>query len=178
MELWDLYDAERHPLGQTMERGAFHPEGTYHLVVNIWVVNRSGQILLTLRAPEKEQYPNLWENQGGSVQAGEESLRGVRRELFEETGIWAEDWEFTLLGTSLEKTAMVDIYALRKDIPVRDIRLQAGETAAARWVTPQELESMAASGQMSDAAMRRREAVLPAWRAFIWEDESLLHSPK
>lgn len=167
MELWDLYDAERHYLGQTMERGASHPAGTYHLVVNIWVVDSNGKVLLTLRAPEKEQYPNLWENQGGSVQAGEESLPAAQRELFEETGIWMERRKFTRLGTSLEKTAMVDIYAVRKDIPVQDIHLQAGETVAAKWVTPQELESMAASGQMSDAAMRRRKAVLPAWNAFV-----------
>ena len=167
MELWDLYDAERHYLARTIARGAAHPAGTYHLVVNIWVVNSNGELLVTLRAPEKEQYPNLWENQGGSAQAGEESLDAAKRELFEETGICMECRDFTLLGTSLEKTAMVDIYAVRKDIAVQDIRLQTGETVAAKWVSPRELDIMAVAGQMSDATMRRRMAVLSAWKAFI-----------
>lgn len=88
MENWDLYDGERHLLRQTIERGAPHPAGTYHPVVKIWVVNSNAQLLLTLRAPEKEQYPNLWENQGGSVQAEEKSLPAAQRELTEEAGGW------------------------------------------------------------------------------------------
>ena len=163
MELWDLYDGNRHSLGWTIQRGMPHPAGTYHLVVSVWVTNSRGELLLTLRAPEKEQYPGLWENQGGSVLAGEESLPAVQRELYEETGIRLEASAFTLLGTSLEKTAMVDIYAVRTDIPTEDICLQPGETVAAQWVTPLQFEAMAAAGQISDAALRRRRAVLQQW---------------
>ncbi len=132
-------------------------------MVNIWVTNHKGELLLTLRAPEKEQYPNLWENQGGSVLAGEDSLSAAQRELYEETGIWIETSSFSLLGTSLEKTAMVDIYAVQTDISAEDVRLQPGETVAAKWVTPRQLEEMAAAGQMSDAALRRRGTVLSQW---------------
>lgn len=167
MELWDLYDDNRCFLGQTIQRGMPHPAGTYHLVVNVWVTNSRGELLLTLRAPEKEQYPGLWENQGGSVLAGEDSLSAVRRELYEETGIRLVDSAFTLLGTSLEKTAMVDIYAVRTDTLTRKIRLQPGETVSAQWVTPHQLEVMAAAGQVSDATLRRRKAVLSQWEDYL-----------
>lgn len=169
MELWDLYDKERNNLDKTIIRGNAHPAGTYHLVVNIWVMNSRNQLLLTLRSPEKKQYPNLWENQGGSVQAGEQSLPAAQRELFEETGIWMEQGDFALLGTSLEKTALVDIYAVRKDIEAEKIRLQPGETVDVKWATSQELDALAAAGQMSDATMRRKSAVLLAWNAFFAE---------
>ena len=33
MELWDLYDENRIPLGRTHPRGGPVPEGTYHLAV-------------------------------------------------------------------------------------------------------------------------------------------------
>lgn len=170
MEYWDLYDAQRQLLGQTIPRGAPHPTGTYHLVVNIWVFNSNGQLLLTLRAPQKEQYPNLWENQGGSVQAGEESLPAAQRELLEETGIRAEQREFALLGTSLEKTAMVDIYAVCRDIRIPELRLQAEETVAAQWVTAGQMDVLAAAGQMSEATLRRKQAVLPAWKDFLMKN--------
>lgn len=167
MELWDLYDSSRRSLGQVIQRGMPHPAGTYHLVVNVWVTNSRGELLLTLRAPEKEQYPGLWENQGGSALAGEKSLPAIQRELYEETGLRLESSAFTLLGTSLEKTAMVDIYAVRTDIPIEDVRLQPGETVSAQWVTPRLLETMAAAGQVSDATLRRRKAVRSSWETYL-----------
>ena len=167
MELWDLYDGNGCFLGQTIQRGMPHPAGTYHLVVNVWVTNSRGELLLTLRAPEKEQYPDLWENQGGSALAGEDSLSAVRRELYEETGIHLVTSDFTLLGTSLEKTAIVDIYAVRTEIPIKDVHLQLGETVSAQWVTPHLLEVMVAAGQVSDATVRRRKAVLSQWEDYL-----------
>ena len=167
MELWDLYDSNGQFLGQTIPRGMPHPVGTYHLVVNVWVTNSRGELLLTLRAPEKEQYPNLWENQGGSALAGEISLSAIQRELYEETGIQLEASAFTLLGSSLEKTARVDIYAVRMDIPAEKVRLQPAETVSAQWVTPFKLKSMAADGQISDATVRRCKAVLSQWEDYL-----------
>lgn len=167
MELWDLYDGDRRLLSRTIQRGMPHPAGTYHLVVNVWVINSKGEVLLTLRALEKEQYPGLWESQGGAALAGEESLPAVQRELYEETGLQLTASAFTLLGTSLEKTAVVDIYAVRADIPIKDIRLQPGETVSAQWVTPHMLEAMAAAGQVSDATLRRRKAVLSQWEDYL-----------
>ena len=58
MELWDLYTKDRKLSGQTMARGESIPAGLYHLVVGIWTVNSQGRVLLTLRHPEKEVYPN------------------------------------------------------------------------------------------------------------------------
>lgn len=167
MELWDLYDSERRCLNCTIERGAAHPAGTYHIAVNIWVVNSKGELLVTLRAPEKKQYPNLWENQGGSVLAGEESLHAARRELSEEIGIEMVLQDFVYLGTSLEKTAIVDVYAVRRDIDLQDIHLQSGETVDVKWIQLLELEHMEAAGRVSDATVRRRKAVLSPWETFV-----------
>ena len=57
MELWDLLDESRRPLGRTQRRGAPMRPDEYHVVVEIWTVDDGGRILLTLRAPEKEAYP-------------------------------------------------------------------------------------------------------------------------
>lgn len=158
-EQWDLYNAERVPLNTTILRGETHPAGTYHLVVNVWVINSRGEILATLRHYSKVQYPNMWENQGGAVKRGETSLEAVIRELHEETGILAAPPELTLLGSSVEKTAIVDIYALHKDISLSDIILQDGETVDAKWVTMYEFDRMISEGIVSDASVRRKRAV-------------------
>ncbi len=144
MELWDLYDAGRKPLGKTRVRGASGSEGEYHVVVSVWTVDSRGNILLTLRDPAKESYPNHWENTGGSALAGETSRAAAVRELEEETGICAREEELTLLGTETAKTSFVDHYLLRRDVPLSAIRLQPGETANARWVTLAQLDAMIA----------------------------------
>ena len=53
MEIWDLYDRDRNPLGITHIRGRYLPKGAYHIAVGIWTVNSKNQVLLTLRSPQK-----------------------------------------------------------------------------------------------------------------------------
>ena len=81
MELWDLYDKDRRPLGRTHQRGLPVPPGAYHLAVIVVILNPKGEVLLTRRAPEKDACPGWWENTGGSVLAGETSLEAITREL-------------------------------------------------------------------------------------------------
>lgn len=45
MEQWDLFDAERKPLGRTHVRGEKFGEGEYYVCCEIWVVNSEGQYL-------------------------------------------------------------------------------------------------------------------------------------
>ena len=78
MELWDLFDNGRNPLGRTHRRGTPTTPGEYHVVVSIWTADSSGNFLLTLRDPAKESYPNHWENTGGSALAGDTSRAAGR----------------------------------------------------------------------------------------------------
>src|SRR5690554_4967672 len=142
MEKWDLYDKNRKPLNRTHARGTEMVIGENHIVVDIWTVNSDKEILLTLRHPDKQIYPNFWENTGGSVVTGETSRLGATRELFEETGINAKEDELVLLGTKKEETAFVDTYIVRKDISISDLTMQEGETVDAKWVTIDKLDEM------------------------------------
>ena len=60
MELWDLYDKDRRPLGRTHQRGLPVPPGAYHLAVIVVILNPKGEVLLTRRAPEKDACPGCW----------------------------------------------------------------------------------------------------------------------
>ena len=95
MELWDLYDENRLPLGRTHPRGEPVPKGAYHLAVIVVILNARGEVLLTRRAREKDACPGWWENTGGSALAGETSREAITRELREETGIAARPEAFT-----------------------------------------------------------------------------------
>ena len=73
MELWDLYDSNRQPLFRTQLRNQLINPGEYHIDIEVWTVNSNKNLLVTLRDPNKENYPGKWENTGGSVLAGETS---------------------------------------------------------------------------------------------------------
>ena len=159
IELWDLYDADRRPLHKTHVRGVPMTPGEYHTVVGVWTVNRQEEILLTLRHPQKESYPNMWENTEGSVVAGETSKAGAARELREETGIAVEESELILLGSRKEKRAFIDTYLTFQDVPVENLTMQEGETVQAKWVTMEELDEMIQAGLLAAPVVERFASV-------------------
>lgn len=59
-EYWDIFDMDRRSTGRQHLRGTPMADGDYHLVVNIWVVNSAGQVLLTQRHPRH----SLWAEMG------------------------------------------------------------------------------------------------------------------
>ena len=169
MELWDLYDRERRPLGRTHVRGVPCPPGEYHLVVTVWTVNSSGSILLTLRDPAKESYPNTWENTGGSALAGETSRGAAVRELLEETGIAAAEEELIPLGSQTTRDAHVDHYLLRRDIALKDLHLQPGETVDARWVTLEELNARISDLSLAKPIGEQFEGIRETFERLVYE---------
>ncbi len=155
MELWDLYDKDRNPLNKLHKRGKPIPKGEFHLAVSVLTQNSKKQILVTLRSPDKQPYPNLWEMTAGSVVAGEDSLSAAVRELYEETGISALPQELEYIGEYRGTGAIVDMYMIKRDIDLKDLRLQKGETDEAKWVTPAEFETIAESGSITPPVVRR-----------------------
>lgn len=141
MEFNDIYDGQRRLTGRLHRRGDRWHKGEYGLVVCVWVYDGKGNLLLTRRAPEKS-YAGTWENSGGAAKAGETSRQAIRRELFEETGIQAEESEFELLGSGRDYTSFFDYYCLRREVPLDQIVLLPGETDDAKWVTFEEVHEM------------------------------------
>lgn len=176
MELWDLLDENRLPLNRTMVRGEKKNKGEYHTVVEVWTVNSQKQVLLTLRDSRKELYPDKWENTGGSALAGETSVQAAVRELMEETGIVADASELTLLGTNRGAASFHDVYILHRDIEIEQLTMQDGETAAAKWVSMEQLDALIADGSLVQPVGERlsifREK-FEAYCALIWAGYSL-----
>ena len=134
MEFNDVYDKNRQLTGKRHRRGTRWNDGEYGLVVCVWVYDGKGNLLLTRRAPGKS-FAGTWENSGGAAKAGETSLQAIRRELFEETGIAAEESEFELLCSDKDAHMFYDFYCLRREVPLRDIKLLPGETDAVQWAS-------------------------------------------
>ena len=147
MELNDIYDQDRKLTGRLHRRGTPWKSGEYGLVVCVWVHDGQGKLLMTRRAQGKS-FAGTWENSGGAAQAGESSLQAIARELYEETGIVAEQEEFELLGSDQDRNCFYDFYCLQKQVPLDRIRLLPGETDGVKWVTFEDVHRMIGFGQI------------------------------
>ncbi len=163
MEFNDIYDKNRRPTGRVHLRGTPWQAGEYGLVVCVWVYDDSGRLLLTRRAPGKS-FAGTWENSGGAVQAGENSRQAIARELFEETGIRAEEDEFTLLSSGQDRNTFYDFYCLKRNIPLEEVVLLPGETDGAKWATFEEVHRM----------IRQKQICKIISRQFLRQEQDLL----
>ena len=95
MELVDLYEENRVPLGRTAERYGKRGPGEYRVVVHVCVFDHQGRLLIQQRTPEKILWPGRWDvSIGGGVDAGETSRQAVRWATREEVLALAESGAF------------------------------------------------------------------------------------
>ncbi len=152
-EYFDLYTADRKPLGKMIPRGAQIPRGEYHIVVQIMLVNSDGEILLTQRVPSKTS-GGKWECSGGCAIAGETSVSAAIRELYEETGVRVTPEEISLEWALTTDSMLRDFYFVYKDVALEELQLQSAEVCAAKWVSFPRLEQMVREGQTTRTVAR------------------------
>ena len=140
MELWDLYDCDRHPTGEVHQRGLPMPKGRYHTVVHILIFNTKGELLIQQRQSYKEGWPNLWDlTVGGSAVAGDTSRTAAEREVMEELGL-AIDLSHVQPTMILPfDEGFSDIYSLVMDVDLSTLHLQESEVQAVKWATLEEV---------------------------------------
>lgn len=86
LENWQIYNRQLQCVGTRRREETLAP-GEYHLVVNAFIFNAAGQVLLQQRSPDKLYFPSYWDSSvGGSVQAGENIEIAMHREMAEEIG--------------------------------------------------------------------------------------------
>ena len=140
-ELWDIYDSSRNPTGRTAPRGPLCI-GDYHLVVEIWLMNREGHLLVTRRHPDRS-WGNYWECTHGSALAGETSIQAAVREVREEVGILLDPKDGILLDSAREDRWFRDVWFFQGDFDFNRLTLQHEEIAEARVITREVYEKMA-----------------------------------
>lgn len=149
MEIIDLYDSKKQKLNKTMERSAGEPaDGEFKLSVHTWILNSKGELLIQKRNENLKRNPGKWAFTGGAVDTNESSLNGAKREVKEEIGIEVKDEEIEYLLSFKREKGFVDVWLIKKDIAIEDLKLQDEEVSEARWVSLKTLIELAEKGEM------------------------------
>ena len=141
-ELIDIYDENNNPVGVQKMKSEAHRTGLWHRAAHVWIYNSAGEILLQLRAKDKEFYPNRWDiSAAGHVSAGEEPVVSGLREVKEEIGlpVSKEDLGFFRIGKSkmvyekMLNNEFYYVYFLKFDGDSSKLRVQEEELQEARF---------------------------------------------
>ena len=139
MELRDLYNSKRILTGEVIEKGKEVPLGSYYITVVVFIENEQGKFLLQKRVMKKD---GKWATTGGHPKSGESSLQGIVTEIEEELGINVKENELTLFKTIQTEDDFVDLYYLRKNIDIRDIKIQEEEVEKVMWASREEIAKL------------------------------------
>jgi 8-oxo-dGTP diphosphatase len=150
MELIEVLTPAGDPTGVRKPKPLIHRDGDWHRAAHIWIVTPDGRILLQRRSVRKENNPGLWDvSAAGHLSAGEGAVESAVREVEEELGLTIDAAELRHIGTIAESSVLNggtyfdneihEIFLVRREVDLGELRLQSDEVDDAALVTPDEL---------------------------------------
>lgn len=139
MELRDLYDENKQLTGEKIYKGQDVPKGRYYITVVVFMQNNKNEFLLQKRVKKKD---GKWATTGGHPISGETSKQGIITEIKEELGINIVEENVKLFKTIKTEDDFVDIYYLKEDIDINEIKIQKEEVEDVKWATIEEIQKM------------------------------------
>lgn len=141
MEKRDLYDINKKLTGETIYKNEKIPANRYILVVLVFIQNSQGKFLIQKRSKQKD---GKYASTGGHPKTGETSIDGIITEIKEELGLTVKPKELELIFSGQENVKQVffDIYYMRKDFNISDLKLQKEEVDFVEWLSFKEIETL------------------------------------
>lgn len=140
-EYFDIYTINREPTGKKGVRGQDLKKNEYHIVVMAIIMNKYGEVLITKRSNNKIA-GGKWECTSGSALAGESSKEAVIREIKEELGVTVTIEEEKPISYFVLDDAIWDIWVVKANIDIIDVKLQHEEVDEAKYVNLEEITNM------------------------------------
>ena len=141
MELVDVYNERHEKLNYTKEKKKLE-QGEYRLSCFVWIINNNGEMLIQQRLASAKKCPNMWETASGGAINGETGIDGALRELKEELGLKIEKEELKYIGTFTRTNDFVEVFMLKKNISISNLKLQEEEVQAAKWIKIKDFEKL------------------------------------
>ncbi len=140
-EVFDVVDEDDVVIGQET-RGEVHARGLLHRAVHVFIFNKRGDLLLQQRSLFKDVHPGVWGSSvSGHLDAGEDYVSAVVRELDEEMGIRLETPPEEIARIAPGESTGWEHVRLYRAAYHEAVRFPAAEVFAAAWFPPAEIEA-------------------------------------
>ena len=147
-ELLDVVDADDRVIGQQRRSAAYTAGRSDFRVVNAFLEDSNGRLLIPRRTPAKRLFPSCLDvSVGGHVVSGEGYETALRRELAEELRLDLDSLAWELLGALTPRdgvSAFMRVYRIYADATPA---YNADDFSTALWLTPLELLERIAAGE-------------------------------
>ena len=149
MELVDVYNDKHEKLNYTKDRKELK-KGEFRLSCFVWIINDKDELLIQQRASTSKKYPDYWETVSGGVEKDEDAITGIIRELDEELGIRVDKDNLRFIGSYARVNDFVEVFLLKTNMDIEDLKLQEDEVQTAKWVSIKEFENILENGNGID----------------------------
>jgi 8-oxo-dGTP diphosphatase len=148
-ELLDIFNENNEPTGKSAPRNVIHTEGIWHRTVHIYLFRKSKggiEVLVHLRAPFKDSYPNCWDTRfGGHIKSGISMEEGLKAELKEEIGLDSEKYKiiegFWHKRDIMPNREFSKKYFIEYPGDIADLKFNDGEVQEIKWLSMQEIKN-------------------------------------
>ena len=147
MEYFDVLTENGEFEGRKETREVCHEKGLWHRAVYAFIVDENKNILLQKRSANKKLWPNKWDvTIGGHVNSGEFGRQALIRECKEELGIESNESTLKFVKRLKRRNSFIDVWFIKTDVAIENLKLQEIEVDAARWVNKDTLQQISVCG--------------------------------
>lgn len=148
-EYLDILNEKGEKTGEVKTYNEAHQKGLTHRSVHIWFINSKKEILIQKRAENRRAFGGYWDiSVSGHISSGENSIEASLKETKEEIGILLKPEDYLYLGEleeniSINENTFInnefqDIYIVKKDIKISEMKTEKEEVEEMRWLTLEE----------------------------------------
>ncbi|HSX34199.1 MAG TPA: NUDIX domain-containing protein [Candidatus Saccharimonadales bacterium] len=140
---YDVLDENGHQTGEVLGRAEVHRRELWHEVVNVWILNHDGEVLLQLRSPEVELSPGVWDVAVGThMRPGEDPVAAAARGLAGELGVTVLPESLKHLFNIKARNPMPNgskhcvlghVFLLKLDIDINTVTLDSSKISQLIW---------------------------------------------
>jgi isopentenyldiphosphate isomerase len=142
-EQFEVLDEQGHKTGRLLDRETVHAQQLWHEVVNVWLLNTKGDVLLQLRGPNVDLNPNVWDVAVGThVRPNEDPTLAAQRCLQSELGITITPDNIKHLFNIQSANPLPDgkfhnvlghVFLVKRDLDIQEFTYDTNKVAKLVW---------------------------------------------
>lgn len=162
MEYLDLYDENRNLTGLKILRGKEKAKKGYYVnIVIVFIENSEGKFLIQKTSKEKG---SIWATTGGLVKSGSTPDKTIIEEIKEELGLDLDINELKLIKTDKREYAFQDVYYIKKNIDIDNLKLQKSEVEYVKWLSIDEIYQLIKNKEFREGNIVSFEYLIKEYR--------------